>query len=61
MTAPKPIHIPCEGSGCPTNNPGHALGMCTMCGALVVHGGDGFAWSHDRLDVLAMLKRGDFG
>jgi hypothetical protein len=56
-----PIIVRCEGSGCPTHQHGHALGLCSMCGHLVVTEDDGRAYGHDRQDVLAMLRRGDFG
>jgi hypothetical protein len=51
-----PIKVPCEGSGVPL----HKNGMCTMCGGfpgLSVVG----AKPHDRDDIIAMIKRGDFG
>ena len=57
---PEPIVIPCEGSCCPTHHHGQALGVCSMCGVLVLTDDDGTAWRHDRQDVLAMLHRGDF-
>lgn len=57
---PEPIVIECEGSRCPTHNHGHALGMCSMCGQMVVTEDDGRAYHHLRQDVLAMLHRGDF-
>jgi hypothetical protein len=57
---PDPIVIPCEGSGHPTHNHGHARGMCSMCGQLTVTEDDGRAYQHNRQDVLAMLRRGDF-
>lgn len=57
---PDPIVIRCEGSACPTHNHGHAFGTCAMCGRMVVTDDDGIAYVHDRPDVLAMLRRGDF-
>lgn len=61
---PEPILIRCEGSGCtPTAGVGsgtEAMGMCTMCGHW--HSFIDYVMpEHTRDDIIARLKRGDFG
>lgn len=61
-----PILIPCEGSGCPPaagpfGHPFGQSGMCSMCGQSVECGDDDRAVEHQRDDILARLRRGDFG
>ncbi len=60
MTEREPIRIPCEGSGCPTATM-QVNAMCAMCGRVRMLDDDGRVVDHDRDDVLAMLKRGDYG
>lgn len=57
--------IPCEGS----DQTGHAAfdgtygpnyAMCAMCGRLREQNPDGTMAAHDRMDILAMIDRGDF-
>lgn len=55
----EPIWIDCEGSGCRAHFAGDGVGICSMCGALVDVDGRN-ATPHERQDILAMLKRGDF-
>jgi hypothetical protein len=60
-----PILIRCEGSGCPPcrTSPGNgteAYGICAMCGhwyALNSY----VVGEHTRDDLIARIKRGDFG
>lgn len=62
---PPADRVHCAGSGCPpcavtgADIDGTPIVMCSMCGlnAVIV---DGVLPDHDRLDVLAMLARGDF-
>ena len=57
MPMPEPITVHCVGS----TEPGHALfddsltpmRMCKMCGDTIP--------DHERVDILAMLNRGDYG
>jgi hypothetical protein len=56
-----PLLIHCEGSGCPTHLQSQSAGMCSMCGRFVIADGDGNASDHQREDILAMLRRGDYG
>jgi hypothetical protein len=55
-----PLTVPCEGSGAP----GHLLlgdaGLCTMCGHAFDPDDNGAMPAHDRLDIIAMINRGDF-
>lgn len=63
MTAPDPILIPCEGTGCPTHevwDVAPSFGMCQTCGHVVQRADDRTAVAHDRNDILAMINRGDF-
>lgn len=61
-----PIWVPCESSGAEANEERFILGMiqpvgsCRMCGAEVALT-NGKVPDHDRDDILARLKRGDFG
>ena len=60
----EPIWIDCEGSGCPTHFPDEvavATGMCQMCGEWVVIDNRAHAIRHKRDDIIARVKRGDFG
>lgn len=63
----EPILISCEGSGCPGNpgNPGNPgdgeQAMCMVCGWWVLTGPDGNVAGHERDDIIARIKRGDFG
>lgn len=50
-----PIRIPCEGSGVPLTK----IGSCSMCGRFPGLGVGG-ARPHDRDDIIAMIRRGDF-
>jgi hypothetical protein len=59
-----PILIDCEGTCCPpaavTAGDGIVgLGICSMCGGGVTLV-DGVVLAHQRDDILARLKRGDF-
>lgn len=63
MTA-EPIMRECEGGGSrahPLTLAG--LAICSMCGEVVATAGgaEPRAVPHERVDVLAMLDRGDFG
>jgi hypothetical protein len=60
---PEPTLIACEGGGCPVNyiGSGIASGICTMCGAEVELAPGFVAMAHQRMDILAMLDRGDYG
>jgi hypothetical protein len=60
MSDPEAIWMECEGSGCPVHRPGHFWGTCAMCGKGLTPHTNGIADSHQRKDVIAMLKRGDF-
>jgi hypothetical protein len=51
----EPLFVSCEGSGGDLN-PG---GTCKMCHAW--YPGHQVAPCHDRPDIIAMLKRGDYG
>jgi hypothetical protein len=56
------ILIPCEGSGQPGHNiTGFAHTLCAMCGSEQLTDEGGMVAFHWRDDVLARLKRGDFG
>lgn len=64
MPEREPIWIPCEGSETP---PMHGMFLrrlvlctiCPMCGEQIP--ADELISKHDRLDILAMIGRGDFG
>jgi hypothetical protein len=51
---PEQILIPCEGSGAVSPH-----WLCPMCGTPYPQGET--IPDHDRLDVLAMMARGDYG
>ncbi len=59
-----PIIVPCEGSN-GVGHPMHPGVMCQMCGNVwpqfPIPGMYNQVPAHDRLDILAMLERGDFG
>jgi len=55
-----PLRIPCEGSGAATHFAATGNGLCAMCGRYVRCDADGRAVQHDRDDVLAMIRRGDY-
>jgi hypothetical protein len=62
VSGSEPIMVPCEGGGCPTHPSGLAgFGVCSMCGELVPTIASRTARPHERVDVLAMIDRGDFG
>lgn len=52
--------IPCEGSRCYTAGGGKS-NICAMCGQPVEIDGVGLVPDHERQDIIAMVKRGDFG
>lgn len=54
------IMIPCEGSRCYTAGGGKS-NICAMCGQPVEVDGVGLVPDHERQDIIAMVKRGDFG
>jgi hypothetical protein len=62
LAAIEPIWMQCEGSGQDLLSPGSMWGTCGVCGhQMVMHDkGEARAWRHDRPDVMAMMKRGDF-
>lgn len=56
-----PILIRCEGSGYRLATGGRTgLSICSMCGTPMVTD-DGLAPEHQRDDIIARIKRGDFG
>lgn len=59
----EPILIRCEGSGCPPAAMHDGLtfgsGMCAMCGHAVTVVA-GAVLDHQRDDIIARLKRGDY-
>lgn len=62
MPKGEPIWMPCEGS----NAKGHesesgAVAMCRMCGEWIPCTWDGVVEAHRRDDIIARVKRGDFG
>ena len=54
-----PIWMPCEGGGYPGHQTDPAEALCMMCGRLILSA-DGLVVAHKRLDLLAMIERGDF-
>lgn len=56
----EPILIRCEGSGCTVNASDGIVGMCAMCGQIVPVFDHWSAEEHQRDDIIARLKRGDF-
>ena len=50
----EPIEITCEGGGILSPHD-----RCTMCGAPIVES-DGTVPPHKRMDLIAMIDRGDF-
>ena len=57
----EPIWVNCEGGGCMTHHARNGRGMCAMCGERVPTDAAGAgALPHRRLDIIAMLGRGDF-
>lgn len=58
---PDPIMVRCEGSLTPTAFFQTGSTICRMCGHTVhAFGADAVAVEHDRVDVVAMVIRGDF-
>ena len=60
----EPIWVDCEGSGCPTHFPTLTAprgGTCMMCGHWELADINGVALPHKRDDIIARVKRGDFG
>ena len=58
---PNPIMVRCEGSLTPTAFFQTGSTICRMCGHTVhAFGADAVAVEHDRVDVVAMVLRGDF-
>lgn len=56
-----PIMVRCEGSLTPTAFFQTGSTICRMCGHTVhAFGADAIADEHDRVDLLAMIARGDF-
>jgi len=56
-----PIWMPCEGSGCTVHGSDGIGGMCQMCGQIVDVVDEWQAEPHQRDDIIARIKRGDFG
>jgi len=56
----EPILIRCEGSGCTVHDSDGIGGICQMCGRYVFVVDHWQARDHQRDDVIARMKRGDF-
>lgn len=56
-----PIMVRCEGSLTPTAFFQTGSTICRMCGHTVhAFGADAIAVEHERVDLIAMIARGDF-
>jgi hypothetical protein len=60
MTAPTLTRM-CEGSYEPVTEADGQVGVCPVCGLMLALTKDGLAGIHNRVDLLAMVGRGDFG